>query len=316
MVNNEIIPENLEILDEKNNTVRTVFHPEYSYSDFMGKVMPITNNKGSIEYNYYAGHFLRAVGKAYSNILENGEDAERVALVIDEINRGNSSSIFGNVFQLLDRDRSGWSENPVNISDLQFGKLMDISGMEVARESDDSYRFDYGGERRYDDEVNEVLDSNNLRIRRNQIMIPYNLSILATMNTSDSSVFYMDTAFKRRWEWQYVNTKSECPRKKGIAFNNRKEWEEFVNSVNVFIKKNHTYIRNVENYLIGHWFIPKEEIAYYDVQNKLMFYMWDSVFSKSKGPLRDLIGSDDEEITTFGDFSSRVEDFINKVKQH
>lgn len=104
-VNYEIIIHDLRI-DESlypENVIRTVFHPEYTYGDFMGKLMPITKSS-NVEYNFYEGHFLKALAQAYRNILsqKDGEEPKNVALVIDEINRGNSSAIFGTTFQLLD----------------------------------------------------------------------------------------------------------------------------------------------------------------------------------------------------------------------
>ncbi|MEH1905170.1 MAG: hypothetical protein V7L04_28280 [Nostoc sp.] len=120
----EIIPNHLGILESTNpeNIIKTVFHPEYTYGDFMGKLVPITR-KERVEYKYYEGHFLKALSRAYKNIVDvhdkNGvqtSEPNNVALVIDEINRGNSSAIFGTVFQLLDRDENGWSSYGINLS--------------------------------------------------------------------------------------------------------------------------------------------------------------------------------------------------------
>ncbi len=85
-----------------NNYISTVFHPEYTYGDFMGKLLPLTKDK-QVTYRYYEGHFLRALAQAYRNILKDNDPRswQNVALVIDEINRGNSAAIFGTIFQLL-----------------------------------------------------------------------------------------------------------------------------------------------------------------------------------------------------------------------
>ena len=89
-----IIPNDLRITSLEN-VIKTVFHPEYTYGDFMGKLVPITKS-GKVEYNFYEGHFLKALAQAYKNLLshQEGEEVKNVALVIDEINRGNSSAIF------------------------------------------------------------------------------------------------------------------------------------------------------------------------------------------------------------------------------
>ena len=116
-IDHEIIPNQLGIIDSPENVIKAVFHPEYTYGDFIGKLMPMTRS-GKVEYNFYEGHFLRALVQAYKNILKvhdksgnqiEGSKIENAVLIIDEINRGNSAAIFGSIFQLLDRDDSGWS---------------------------------------------------------------------------------------------------------------------------------------------------------------------------------------------------------------
>lgn len=88
--------ENTQIL---SNAVRTVFHPEYTYADFMGKLLPLTQGD-SVIYKFYPGHFLRVLGMAYRSLID--DTNENFLLVIDELNRGNAAAVFGNVFQLLD----------------------------------------------------------------------------------------------------------------------------------------------------------------------------------------------------------------------
>ena len=107
-ITDELLPkigiEGDESPEDSPHAMRVVFHPEYSYGDFMGKLMPLTK-EGQVQYNFYAGHFMQALAQAYQNILEAGSvrEAQNVALVIEEINRGNSAAIFGTAFQLLDR---------------------------------------------------------------------------------------------------------------------------------------------------------------------------------------------------------------------
>ena len=129
-IDNVIVPKLLTIDKEKNpeNVIKTVFHPEYTYGDFVGKLMPLTTSDGKVEYKFYEGHFLKALAQAYKNILSPKEDEEikNVALVIDEINRGNSSAIFGTIFQLLDRGKDGWSDYGINFSDLEFQTIISL----------------------------------------------------------------------------------------------------------------------------------------------------------------------------------------------
>ncbi|MCX5933863.1 MAG: AAA family ATPase, partial [Pseudanabaena sp. LacPavin_0818_WC45_MAG_42_6] len=106
------------------NTIKTVFHPEYTYADFMGKLLLLTQN-GSIIYKFYPGHFLRILGMAYKALIDGSN--ENFLLVIDELNRGNAAAIFGTVFQLLDRESVGWSSYEVDISDMElFGLLKEM----------------------------------------------------------------------------------------------------------------------------------------------------------------------------------------------
>lgn len=88
-------------ISDPRDIIKTVFHPEYTYGDFIGKLLPQTTGSNSLIYKYYSGYFLRALGRAYRNIIDG--NSNNVLLVIDELNRGNAPAIFGLVFQLLDR---------------------------------------------------------------------------------------------------------------------------------------------------------------------------------------------------------------------
>ncbi len=140
------------------------------------------------------------------------------------------------------------------------------------------------------------------------------------MNTSDSSIYYMDSAFKRRWEWEFIDIDSTPISAEGTAFNNKEEWKSFVGKLNNFIKSNYKYIRGIEDKQIGHYFINNEVIQKKDIQNKLMFFLWDSVFSRDKKPLIKLLYSKEvkhhDKLITFGDFAQQVDLFIEKVKNN
>ncbi|MEI6747121.1 MAG: leucine-rich repeat domain-containing protein, partial [Methylococcaceae bacterium] len=318
-IDKHIIPYELLIDIEKMpaNVIKTVFHPEYTYGDFVGKLMPITVG-GNVEYKFYEGHFLKALSQAYKNIIaaqENDSEVEKVALVIDEINRGNSAAIFGTIFQLLDREPDGWSSYEVSVNEIIFNRLFELCDLKphsIVQGKIKTYKF--GDE---EIEATALQKKLNCHFENRTIKIPPNLSILASMNTSDSSIYYMDSAFKRRWEWEFIDVDPDNKvSADGVAFKNRDEWKTFVGKLNTFIKSNHKSIRGIEDKQIGHFFITDEQIQKSSIQNKLMFFLWDSVFNRDKKPLITLLFGDDKdnELITFGDFAKQVDNFIQKIQ--
>jgi 5-methylcytosine-specific restriction endonuclease McrBC GTP-binding regulatory subunit McrB len=312
------------------NLIKTVFHPEYTYGDFMGKLMPMTmkddNKTSSVYYQFYEGHFLKALGQAYKNIIaaKKGEVPQNVALVIDEINRGNSSAIFGTVFQLLDRSQDGWSAYGIDISDLEFRKLVELIGFTP---KDDIYKYENEDGWK---ELNKfpVFELTKIKLKDSKavgssIRIPPNLSIFGTMNTSDNSIYFMDNAFKRRWEWEYVDWSQDNDEKLDTVIlegygnddsGNPKKWKDLVKQFNDFIKKNHNSVRSgrIEDMQIGYRFINTGTVTENQIKNKLMFFIWDSVFNRDKNPLRKLLG-DDKELVTFGDFIKYHKEFVEEL---
>ncbi|MFU8787531.1 MAG: hypothetical protein ACNA7G_00795 [Methylobacter sp.] len=169
------------------------------------------------------------------------------------------------------------------------------------------------------EDLQEKLKFLNFDLRNRTIKIPPNLSIIATMNTSDSSIYYMDSAFKRRWEWEFIDIDSSSVSEKGVAFKSREEWKAFVGKLNAFIKSQHKYIRGIEDKQVGHYFITDDEIKKASVQNKLMFFLWDSVFNRDKKPLINLLFGEDskhhDSLITFGDFAKQIDNFIEKINR-
>lgn len=329
----EIIPKVLKIDAGKTpeNIIKAVFHPEYTYSDFIGKLLPITRG-GKVEYNFYEGHFLRALGQAYKNYIKahdkqgnlfEGASIDNVVLVIDEINRGNSSSIFGSIFQLLDRDDSGWSSYSININGVAFIKILELIGVNFSYDSRgevDEYKLrPHDGVKKLET-LQEKINFLRFDLINKTIKIPPNLSIVATMNTSDSSIYYMDSAFKRRWDWEFIDINSKIVSSEGVAFKSDVEWINFLERLNEFIRSNHRYIRGIEDKQIGRYFIKGFPIDKSVVQGKLMFFLWDSVFSRDKKPLANLLYSDDigmcDNLITFGDFAKKIDIFIAKIKEY
>lgn len=295
--------------DTKNKEIffRTTFHPEYSYGDFVAKLLPLTVGD-KVRYDIHAGPFIQALAKALSN------DKNHVLLVIDEINRGNCAAIFGDTFQLLDRNDSGKSEYEIDPSELTRLAL--------------------------EKELKEKLQS-EIKAPKT-LCIPANLSIVATMNTSDESVFYMDSAFKRRWQFQYIGPDDNVSAKTSLKDQGKikaqeeakilnesgveiSDWKTLRNAINKFMVENSASVRRIEDKQLGLWFIKakfnadetKGEIAHEDIQFKLMHYLWDNVFARDKEPLRKLLDlqkdEDKTKLVTFGQFADEYDDFLKKI---
>ena len=164
--------DNLKALDVFE---RVTFHPNYSYSQFVGTYKPVTKNNGDIVYKYVAGPFMRLLTVALENAKDKNKDKrKRYLLIIEEINRANVASVFGDIFQLLDRDKNGVSEYEIQTSEDVRKFLANTLGGD-------------GSEEKY-----------------KSLKLPNNMYIWATMNSADQGVFPMDTAFKRRWEFKYI----------------------------------------------------------------------------------------------------------------
>lgn len=320
----------------RSNTVKTVFHPEYTYADFMGKLLPLTQGN-SVIYKFYPGHFLRVLGMAYRGLVDDNQ--EHYLLVIDELNRGNAAAIFGTVFQLLDREGDGWSSYEVDISEMELVGLLEAmqlkpiiqdGGIEI-KESFAKIPCEDFCKRRAD----ELKGTGNYAgsrvfslLKQRRINIPQNLSIIATINTSDESIYYLDSAFKRRWDWEYVKApvgifhKSSIPeelRDVKLVINDQDEgfWSHYIVGINEFIKLNCQVIRRIEDKQIGWWFIKPEDgkVNLRQVKDKLMFYLWDSVFARDKRPLEQFLSTETrlEKLTVYSDFLILTPDFMDKV---
>lgn len=304
----------------KEQVVNTVFHPEYTYGDFMGKLMPLTDESGKVTYRYYPGHFMQALAWALKHYHDNCETPKNVLLVIDEINRGNSAAIFGTVFQLLDRAEPGWSSYEVNVSEMERKALLELMGYH--RHPTCEGEYSEVGKKDFKD-LKEHFNGDMSFLVERKIKLPPNLSIVGTMNTSDESIYYMDSAFKRRWSWEYVPVKADVDKKlEDVKIENLAnetsdvQWKNFVDRLNKFITSHHKSIRKVEDKQIGYRFITAKDgkIQITDIQNKLMFFLWDTVFARNKEPLENLLSVGKPELVTFSDFSDRAATFIEKIK--
>lgn len=223
--------------------IRTTFHPDTDYSSFVGAYKPKKKN-GDLTYEFVPQAFTKAYCKAWKN-----PDVP-VYLIIEEINRGNCAQIFGDLFQLLDRS-DGYSEYPID-ADTDITEYLEK----------ELFRLDDG----------EV--SGNEGIENGKLCLPKNLHILATMNTSDQSLFPMDSAFKRRWEWEYVPVDPANPKSQFVITigDKRYKWASFLVKVNERIHK----LSDSEDKQMGNFFI-KSDIGVEEFKSKVMFYLWSEV---------------------------------------
>ncbi|MGE6244436.1 McrB family protein [Psychrobacter proteolyticus] len=227
------------------------FHPDYDYVSFVGGYKPISekDSNGDESIKY------KFVPQVFTNIYVNAwkNPQEQFYLVIEEINRGNCAEIFGDIFQLLDQNQK-YTVTPS--SELKAYLVQELS-----------------------EHLEGIADG---------LKMPNNLSILATMNTSDQSLFPMDSAFKRRWDWEYIPInydKSNNPSSEFIVeFDDGTyfSWLDFIGKVNAKIKDNHNLGMDK---CIGNYFInPTDNIISLNTFiNKAIFYLWNDVFKDESG---------------------------------
>ncbi|WP_154417632.1 McrB family protein [Helicobacter pylori] len=223
---------------------KIVFHPDYSYSDFVGQIMPSVDDSGIVSYKFNPGPFTNILKKAYHN------PQIKHVLVIDEINRGNAPAIFGEIFQLLDRlkyDKNGFKKGSSEYA---------INNMDIA---------------------NIVHNDKNASIR-----IPSNLWIIATMNTSDQNVFTLDTAFQRRFSMQLIENSFENVDddfKNMKILDTDITWQKFCTTINEKIAQNNEGLSSMEDKRFGVYFVNIDDLkSKENFAHKVIKYLWDDVF--------------------------------------
>ena len=256
--------------DEKNLVFRTTFHPDSDYSTFVGAYKPTTTKRAvrnvagdivrdtnkeevyedCITYSFIPQAFLQAYVAAWNN------PDDKVFLVIEEINRGNCAQIFGDLFQLLDRDDEGASEYPI-MADKDISKYLNGN----------------------DEEGRPVL-TNKDGIKDGKLRLPKNLYIWATMNTSDQSLFPIDSAFKRRWDWVYMPI---ADAKKNYVIeidNDQYDWWSFLEAINAIIEST----THSEDKKLGYFFAKAKDgrITVETFVSKVIFYLWNDVFKDNE----------------------------------
>ncbi|QTC41501.1 AAA family ATPase [Bacillus sp. V3] len=227
-----------ENFESKSETLRVTFHPEYTYNEFVGSLKPV--QKGSnFSYKFVPGPFTRILELAYLN------PNVPYTLIIEEINRSNTAAVFGDIFQILDRNVDGYSE--------------------------------YGIE---NEDILEYLN-HKLPIQLKEVTLPPNLNLIATMNSADQGVFQMDTAFKRRWNVKYVPIEFELWHETTSFdyYNKKIPVKEFITTLNEFLSSNQLLKIN-EDRLVGPYYLKKEEAEKWlsgEYYKKLFIYLWDDI---------------------------------------
>lgn len=240
----------------KENQFRTTFHPDSDYSTFVGAYKPTMDGE-TIKYKFVPQVFLKAYVRAYQ------ASTEKVYLIIEEINRGNCAQIFGDIFQLLDRNDEGRSEYEIDADE-------DIKAY-----------------------LEEKLGKDSDGIKGGKLCLPSNLYIYATMNTSDQSLFPIDSAFKRRWYWVYSPIKYDNTKWVIKIDDSQYSWTSFQKVVNDKIFK----ATNSEDKMLGDFFVKPNgnEISKEMFRDKILFYLWNDVCKDGSGDI--FVDKDNNPIT-------------------
>lgn len=315
----------IDRITKAHSTIRTTFHPDSDYSTFVGSYKPtmikskvygaqgplqdggkdVTENR--ITYTFVKQAFLKAYLGAWKKYAQKEDEVAPQFLVIEEINRGNCAQIFGDLFQLLDRSSNGFSAYPIEAdADLQ---------KEIAHafSEEEEYKIDgglnvEGAVKGYTSNYGASLTEDILSGR--VLLLPNNLYIWATMNTSDQSLFPIDSAFKRRWDWKYVCITNGYERDEqgefvldeneqrvplgwkikvddGVVF----DWWEFVQAINHVIAEK----IDSDDKKLGYFFCkPHGDGKEIDVEafvGKVIFYLWNDVFKDEDADIFKLGGS-------------------------
>lgn len=243
--------------------VRVVFHPDYTYSDFIGQLMPVLKEvenaqgvkENKLQYEFVPGPFTKIIKTAYE------EPEQKCLLIIEELNRGNAPAIFGEIFQLLDRKDNGESK---------YG----IYNADIAKHA-------YGG---LAENQGKAIDV----IANTPIKLPPNLTIVATMNTSDQNVFTMDTAFQRRWQMEHIPNKFDF----NTAHVNKHlpkseiSWGAFAQIVNQKMHTANLGFGGTEDKSLGVYFATDNDLD--DAERfaeKVLKYLWDDAFKLGRKEL-------------------------------
>jgi hypothetical protein len=281
--------------------IRTTFHPDSDYATFVGCYKPHRDREsGNLTYEFVEQAFLETYRQAWQN------PQQEIALVIEEINRGNCAQIFGDIFQLLDRDDDGWSTYPIKADTDICDHLTDLAIPGYPETMAKRYGDDKAG--------------------YGFMALPPNMSLLATMNTSDQSLFPIDSAFKRRWDWTYMKIKNHPEENYKIKLSDTEyDWWEFIQRINEIIAS----MTSSADKQLGYFFCKAAgdgTISPETFVSKVIFYLWNDVFKdygfEDASLFRYKNDKDEMKDLTFPDFydeagekvnETRLKDFLDKV---
>lgn len=285
----------------ENNRIRTTFHPDYDYATFVGAYKPTVKaidryglfgketvvmkhednspiKEEVIVYKFIPQSFIKAYVEAWHRYTDAECKDKDFYLVIEEINRGNCAQIFGDLFQLLDRTNAGFSSYAVETdSDLQ--RFLN---------EDEEYKLNITL-------ANDIRNDNGKVIAKatdvasgKVLILPPNLHIWATMNTSDQSLFPIDSAFKRRWDWKYEPIKYDNTEWKVVLSDKTEcKWTDLQQTLNDLIYE----ATDSEDKMLGDWFVKADShnvISEETLVGKIIFYLWNDVAKIDAGRLFDL----------------------------
>lgn len=297
----------INTLLKTTNHVRTTFHPDSDYASFVGAYKPTmvkqekrssydvldNDNKHEeeeiIAYKFVPQAFIKAYVSAWKNY------PKETVLVIEEINRGNCAQIFGDLFQLLDRKDNGFSSYPID-ADADIAQYLCSELKDILPNEGDVSEINNVFSENYPDGIVEQIKNGT------KLLLPNNLYIWATMNTSDQSLFPIDSAFKRRWDWKFVKI-SDAHKNWTIHFGDEAcSWWEFIKKMNKIIAKE----TSSDDKKLGYFFCkPSNEdedfINEERFVGKVLFYLWNDVFKDGETKYFE-VSDDPEDEPTFEAF--------------
>ena len=340
-----------KVSDQYPDTIRTTFHPDSDYASFVGAYKPtmsmedicdekgevITLNKQTLRKNQITYKFVKqAFLKAYVNAWKKFKEAKDASdikcqfLVIEEINRGNCAQIFGDLFQLLDR-KNGFSEYPIEADEDIAKSLLEEETPENPSFGKDGLQLDDWQKEYIENLFQKSKDKDVIveKISKGRVLVlPCNLYIWATMNTSDQSLFPIDSAFKRRWDWKYVPINTEV-KKWAIEVNGQKySWTSFLNKINDQIFG----VTHSEDKKFGFFFCHADKKSDESVEeedvisaerfvSKVIFFIYNDVF-KDYGFGRKMFQDEDGKAIQFHEYyrmdgsvdESKVKRFLDNLE--